>query len=37
MSGNQSKEEFITLLKRHKDEIVSIIRKERERQERLAY
>lgn len=37
ISGTESKEEFVKLLKRHKDEIVNIIKRENERQMRLAY
>lgn len=37
ISGTESKEEFVKLLKRHKDEVVNIIRREFERKERLAY
>jgi len=37
ISGNQNKDDFIALLKKHKEEIVSIIKKEIERKERLAY
>lgn len=37
ISGAESKEEFVKLLKRHKDEIVNIIKRESERQMRLAY
>ena len=32
-----SKEEFVKLLKRHKDEVVNIMKREFERKERLAY
>lgn len=37
ISGTESKEEFVKLLKRHKDEVVNIMRREFERKERLAY
>ena len=37
ISGTESKEEFIKLLKRHKDEVVNIMKREFERKERLAY
>lgn len=37
ISGTESKEEFVKLLKRHKDEVVNIIKREFERKERLAY
>ncbi len=37
VSASQSKDEFIALLKKHKDELVEIIRKEQQRYERLAY
>nr|DAU52944.1 MAG TPA: minor tail protein [Caudoviricetes sp.] len=37
ISGSESKEEFLTMLKKHKDEILNIIRREFERKERLAY
>ena len=37
ITSNQGKDEFLILLKRHKDEIANIVKKERERQERLAY
>ncbi len=37
ISGNESKDEFMKLLKKHKDELVNILRREFERQERLAY
>jgi len=37
ITGSESKDEFVKLLKKHKDEIVSIIKREVERQERLAY
>lgn len=37
ISGTESKEEFVKLLKRHKDEVVNIMKREFERKERLAY
>lgn len=37
ISGIESKEEFVKLLKRHKDEVVNIMKREFERKERLAY
>lgn len=37
ISGSEPKEEFLKLLKKHKDEIISIIKKETERKMRLAY
>lgn len=37
IAGTESKEEFVKLLKRHKDEVVNIMKREFERKERLAY
>ena len=37
ITGNESKDEFMKMLKKHKDELVNILRREFERQERLAY
>ncbi len=37
ISGSESKEEFAKLLRKHKDEVISIIRKEQERSERVKY
>lgn len=37
ISGSESKEEFLQLLRKHKDEILAIIRRESERRERVAY
>lgn len=37
ISGSESKEEFLKMLKKHKDEIVNIIKREFERKERVAY
>ena len=37
ISGTESKEEFVKLLKRHKDEVINIMKREFERKERLAY
>ncbi len=37
ISGSESKEEFLKMLKKHKDEVVNIIKKEFERKERVAY
>lgn len=37
ISGAESKEEFLKMLKKHKDEIVNIIKREFERKERVAY
>lgn len=37
ISGTESKEEFLKMLKKHKDEVVNIIRREFERKERVAY
>lgn len=37
ISGTESKEEFVKLLKRHKDEVVNIMKREFEHKERLAY
>lgn len=37
ISGSESKEEFLKLLKKHKDEVVNIIKREFERKERVAY
>ena len=37
ISGTESKEEFLKMLKKHKDEVVNIIKREFERKERVAY
>ena len=37
ISGNESKDEFLKMLKKHKDEIVKIINSEFKRKERLSY
>ena len=37
ISGSESKEEFLKMLKKHKDEVVNIIKREFERKERVAY
>ena len=37
ISGSESKEEFAKLLRKHKDEVISIVRKEQERSERVKY
>lgn len=37
ISGSESKEEFAKLLRQHKDEVVSIMKREKERQERVKY
>lgn len=37
ITGSESKDEFIKLLKRHKDEVVAIVRRENERRERVEY
>ena len=37
MPSGTSKDEFSQLLKRHKDEVVAILKREFERKERLAY
>ena len=37
MQGNEKREEFLNLLKRHKNELVEILRLELERKERLSY
>lgn len=37
ISGTESKEEFLKMLKKHKDEVVNIIKREFERRERVAY
>ena len=37
ISGSESKEEFAKLLRQHKDEVVSIMKREQERQERVKY
>lgn len=37
ISGAESKEEFLKMLKKHKDEVVNIIKREFERKERVAY
>ena len=37
ISGSESKDEFLKMLKKHKDDVVSIIKREFERKERVAY
>lgn len=37
ITGNESKDEFMKMLKKHKDELINILRREFERQERLVY
>lgn len=37
ISGSESKDEFLKMLKKHKDEVVNIIKREFERKERVAY
>lgn len=37
ISGSESKEEFLKMLKKHKDEVVNIIKREFERKERVVY
>ena len=37
ISGSESKDEFLKMHKKHKDEVVNIIKREFERKERVAY
>ena len=37
ISGSESKEEFARMLRKHKDEVVSIMKREKERLERVKY
>lgn len=37
ISGSESKEEFAKMLRKHKDEVVAIMKREKERQERVKY
>ena len=37
ISGSESKDEFLQMLKKHKDDVVNIIRREFERKERVSY
>lgn len=37
ITGSDSKDEFLKMLKRHKDEVVAIMKRETERRERVAY
>ena len=37
ISGNDTKEEFLKMLKKHKDEVINIMKREFEHRERVAY